>query len=98
MVTNLKIARQRKGLRQKELGDLINLSSKTISNYEAGIRDPDIKTLIKIAQVLEVTIAYLVGLEQKTLVEQIRERIHELNREELADILSDYIEVIAKIK
>ncbi|MDY0345033.1 MAG: helix-turn-helix transcriptional regulator [Bacilli bacterium] len=98
MVTNLKIARQRKGLRQKELGDLINLSSKTISNYEAGIRDPDIKTLIKIAQVLEVTIDYLVGLEQKTLVEQIRERIHELNREELADILSDYIEVIAKIK
>jgi transcriptional regulator with XRE-family HTH domain len=98
MVTNFKIARQRKGLRQKELGDLINLSSNTISNYEAGIRDPDIKTLIKIAQVLEVTIDYLVGLEQKTLVEQIRERIHELNREELADILSDYIEVIAKIK
>jgi transcriptional regulator with XRE-family HTH domain len=98
MLTNLKIARQKKGLKQKELGDLIDVSSKTISNYEAGVRDPDVKTLMKIASVLEVTIDYLVGLEEKTLVEQIRDRIHDLNREELADLLSDYIEVIAKIK
>lgn len=98
MLTNLKIARQKKGLKQKELGDLIDVSPKTISNYEAGVRDPDVKTLMKIARVLEVTIDYLVGLEEKTLVEQIRDRIHDLNREELADLLSDYIEVIAKIK
>ncbi|HOC81179.1 MAG: helix-turn-helix transcriptional regulator [Bacilli bacterium] len=98
MLTNLKIARQKKGLKQKELGDLIDVSPKTISNYEAGVRDPDVKTLMKIASVLEVTIDYLVGLEEKTLVEQIRDRIHDLNREELADLLSDYIEVIAKIK
>ncbi len=98
MITNLKIARQKKGLKQKELGDLLDMSSKTISNYEAGTRDPDVKTLIKMARVLEVTIDYLVGLEEKTLVEQIRDRIHDLNREELADLLGDYIEVIAKIK
>ncbi|MDD3938581.1 MAG: helix-turn-helix transcriptional regulator [Bacilli bacterium] len=98
MLTNLKIARQKKGLKQKELGDLIDVSPKTISNYEAGVRDPDVRTLMKIARVLEVTIDYLVGLEEKTLVEQIRDRIHDLNREELADLLSDYIEVIAKIK
>ncbi len=98
MLTNLKNARQKKGLKQKELADLLDLSSKTISNYEAGTRDPDIKTLIKMARILEVTIDYLVGLEEKTLVEQIRDRIAELNREELADLLGDYIEVIAKIK
>jgi transcriptional regulator with XRE-family HTH domain len=98
MLNNLKIARQKKGLKQKELGDLLDLSPKTISNYEAGTRDPDIKTLIKMARILEVTIDYLVGLEEKTLVEQIRDRIAELNREELADLLGDYIEVIAKIK
>ena len=98
MLTNLKNARQKKGLKQKELADLLDLSSKTISNYEAGARDPDIKTLIKMARILEVTIDYLVGLEEKTLVEQIRDRIAELNRDELADLLADYIEVIAKIK
>ena len=98
MLTNLKNARQKKGLKQKELADLLDLSSKTISNYEAGASDPDIKTLIKMARILEVTIDYLVGLEEKTLVDQIRDRIAELNRDELADLLGDYIEVIAKIK
>lgn len=77
---------------------MLNVSSKTVSNYELGFRDPDIKMLIKISQILNVTIDYLVGLEQKTLIEQIKERIQSLQKEELANLLSDYIEFIAKIK
>lgn len=98
MIPNLKNARVKKGLKQKELAVLLNVSSKTVSNYELGFRDPDIKTLIKISQILNVTIDYLVGLEQKTLIEQIKERVQNLDKEELAGLLGDYIEFIAKIK
>ncbi|NCA96892.1 MAG: XRE family transcriptional regulator [Bacteroidia bacterium] len=98
MIPNLKNARVKKGLKQKELAKMLNVSSKTVSNYELGFRDPDIKMLIKISQILNVTIDYLVGLEQKTLIEQIKERIQSLQKEELANLLSDYIEFIAKIK
>jgi len=98
MIPNLKNARVKKGLKQKELAQLLNVSSKTVSNYELGFRDPDIKMLIKISQILNVTIDYLVGLEQKTLIEQIKDRIQSLQKEELANLLSDYIEFIAKIK
>lgn len=98
MMINLKAARQKAGLKQKDLADQLNLSPKTISNYEAGTRDPDLNTLIKLAHILNVTIDYLVGLEQKTLVEQIQERVGDLQREELIDFLNEYIEVIAKLK
>ena len=75
MIPNLKNARRQKGLKQKELAKLLSVSSKTISNYESGSRDPDVKMLIKMARVLDVTIDYLVGIEQKTLVEQIKQRV-----------------------
>lgn len=98
MITNLKNARRQKGLKQRELAKLLSVSSKTISNYEAGSRDPDVKMLVKMAVVLNVTTDYLVGLQQKTLIEQIKERVLDLKREELVSLLGDYIEGITKNK
>jgi len=98
VLTNLKIARIKKGLKQKELAALLSVSDKTISNYEAGVREPDVKTLIKLAQILNVSTDYLIGIEQKTLVEQVKDHIHDLDREELIALVNDYLEVIEKIK
>lgn len=46
-MTKLKELRKEHKLSMKELGKILGLSESTISLYEAGKREPDIKTLIK---------------------------------------------------
>ena len=53
--------RKERGLAQKELALLLNLSIGTISNYENGIHFPDLSTLCKLADFYGVTTDYLLG-------------------------------------
>ena len=46
--------RAKKGLTQNELADLMFVSRKTISNWEVGLRMPDITMLIRLANCLDV--------------------------------------------
>lgn len=54
--TKIKKYRKEKGLTQKELGKLLNVSGAMIAQYEKGIRKPKIETLDKIASALGVKI------------------------------------------
>ncbi len=51
----LKEFRIAKGLTQKALAQLLNVSEPTISLYESGMRKPDIVTLKKLAKILNCT-------------------------------------------
>lgn len=53
--------RKEKGLGQKELAKLWNLSIATISNYENDIHAPDLNMLCEIADFYGVTTDYLLG-------------------------------------
>ena len=53
--------RKEKGLGQKELASLLNLSVGTISNYENGVHAPDLNTLCRLAEFFHVTTDYLLG-------------------------------------
>lgn len=59
--TRLKKLRQQRKLTQEDLGKLINVTKVSISGYENGNRTPDMETLQKIADVLEVSLDYLLG-------------------------------------
>lgn len=61
----LKIARVNKGLSQQELADKVHVGKTTIPNYETGYSEPNSETLIKISKVLDVTINYLLGIEEQ---------------------------------
>lgn len=50
-----------KGLSQKQLSDMTHISYKTLNGYLNDIRQPDLDTLVTIADVLEVTVDYLLG-------------------------------------
>ena len=52
---NLKQLREQKGLKQDELAELLFVTRQTVSNYENGRSRPDIETLMKIAEILEIT-------------------------------------------
>lgn len=54
---NLKYYRLKKNMTKKALADACGVSSMAISNYEKGIRNPDMATINKLAEVLDVKVA-----------------------------------------
>lgn len=64
---HIKIYRIQKKLTQKQLGDLLYVSDKTISKWESGRSIPDIITIKKIADILEVDYVLLIDGENYNL-------------------------------
>jgi transcriptional regulator with XRE-family HTH domain len=58
----LAFARKKKGLTQTQLADLLGVKSgkQTISNWELGKSEPALSDLIRLAELLEVTVGWLV--------------------------------------
>ena len=59
----LKELRQERGIGQIELAKKLEVSKGIISLWENGLREPNMYSLIKLAKFFDVTIDYLVGLE-----------------------------------
>lgn len=53
--------RKEKGLKQKEMGEVLDVSERMISYYEHDGRYPDFKGLLFIAEYFQVSLDYLVG-------------------------------------
>ena len=87
MLKNLKALRNAAGISQKQLADIIMVSQQSINKYENHGVEPDINTLIKIADYFNVSIDYLVGrVEIKQLANRIK--TSDLNDSELELIYS----------
>ncbi|MBQ6846509.1 MAG: helix-turn-helix transcriptional regulator [Oscillospiraceae bacterium] len=61
MVKNLKKLRNEFGISQQALAEKIGVSQQSINKYENHNVEPDIATLVCIADFFDVTIDYLVG-------------------------------------
>ena len=57
----LKQLRQKKGLTQKDIADLVHVNRVTYTNWEKGNREPNFETLLKLASILNTTTSYLLG-------------------------------------
>lgn len=81
MLKNLKKLRQEAGISQKTLAESIGISQQSINKYENHNIEPDIETLIQIAEFFNTSIDYIVG---HTDVRRKIEIVHtfELNEEE----------------
>ena len=62
MLERLKILRKRKGMTQTKLAELLKIDASEITRYEKGQRSPNIKNLIILAEIFEVSVDYLLGL------------------------------------
>lgn len=62
---NLKEARLRSGLSQKEVAENIGVAKSTYSLYESGNREPNVNTIKKIADCLNVSADTLLGLNEE---------------------------------
>lgn len=61
MVRNLKSLREEHGLSQQRLAELIGLTQQAVYKYERTSIEPDIDTLIALADVLHTTVDHLIG-------------------------------------
>lgn len=57
---NIRALRIRKKMTQDELAEKLYVSHQTVSNYETGKTRPDIDTLIKIAEIMDVDVNVLI--------------------------------------
>ncbi|MFA6624253.1 MAG: helix-turn-helix transcriptional regulator [Bacilli bacterium] len=62
---NLRFLRRKAGLTQAELAAKLKIKQYNISDYEIGRIEPNINTLIKLANVFHVSIDFLVGKRSK---------------------------------
>ena len=58
---NLKIFRKRKDLTQENVAEALNVVRQTVSKWEKGISVPDADMLIRLAEVLDVSVSELIG-------------------------------------
>lgn len=67
-MNNLAKLRINAKLSQKELAQQLNITDKVYWSYENGRTEPNIETLIKIADFYDVSLDYLCGRQNKNLI------------------------------
>ena len=63
---NIKNFREQKNISQVELAEKLNVTRQAVSNWERGKTQPDIDTLHKIADILEISIEELIYGNKRT--------------------------------
>lgn len=64
---NLKIARKKANMKQKDVSDALGISPNTYKNYEQGLREPNGDMIVKLANLLGVTTDYLLGRDSENI-------------------------------
>ncbi len=58
---NFRMLRNERGYSQRDLAKILHISQRRISYLESGVTEPDLQTLIELADFFGVTIDFLVG-------------------------------------
>ena len=96
MVKNLRKLRNRSGISQQQLANVIGISQQSINKYENHDVEPDIDMLISIANCFSTSVDYLVGhTEIDHVIENVRE--FDLNDDE-SILIENYRKLCEKEK
>ena len=85
---NLKALRESKKLSQQALGDVIGVTQQAIYKYENCLAEPDIHTLVALADFFETSVDYLIGNSENPLKYEPR-MSYDLNENE-QQYINDY--------
>lgn len=83
MQFQIKEARERAGLSQKELAEKIGVAPNTFHGYESGKHDPKSNLLADIARVCGVSVDFLLGIEKENTTAPFKDDAVVLTEEEL---------------
>ena len=63
--SRIKQLRTERGITQEQLASMLKVSRSTIGMYESGKREPDFETSEAIADIFNVDMDFLMGMEKK---------------------------------
>lgn len=78
--SNMMLIRKQKKLSQSALGKLIGTSGDVIGRYERGDISPSVDVVVKIADVLEVSVDYLIGKTSLALDKEALKRLEDISK------------------
>ncbi len=82
---NLKTLRKQKGFSQEELASRLHVVRQTISKWEKNLSVPDADTLIRLAEILEVSVSELLGSKIETengnITNDVAEQLSRINEQ-----------------
>jgi putative transcriptional regulator len=82
---NLKTLRKQKGFSQEELAARLHVVRQTISKWEKNLSVPDADTLIRLAEILEVSVSELLGTkienENANATRDVAEKLSRINEQ-----------------
>ena len=92
----LKELRISKNWSMEYLGKLVGVSDQTISNWERGRNQPSIKHLIKLADIFEVTVDYLVERDRTDGLINVLMNSSLSDSDELRALIEEYLNNLYK--
>ena len=80
---NLKTLRKQKGFSQEELATRLHVVRQTISKWEKNLSVPDADTLIRLAEILEMSVSELLGakIENENTASDVAEQLSRINEQ-----------------
>lgn len=80
---NLKTLRKQKGFSQEALATRLHVVRQTISKWEKNLSVPDADTLIRLAEILEVSVSELLGakIENENTASDVAEQLSRINEQ-----------------
>ena len=93
MELRLKEIRLMKKLTQREVADMLGVSSVAYSRYENGTREPSIDILLKLSSIYNISVDYLIGnkLVERTALSEYELRLIIASREVPQYIRDDFL-------
>ena len=83
----LRELRRERGMQQRELGELYNLSSSAIGSYERNLREPTLELLLQLSEYFGVSMDYLLcRTEERLTAKEYKEK----DSYELAEFMSGH--------
>jgi len=95
---NLKMLRKEKGFSQEQLAFRLNVVRQTISKWEKGLSVPDAELLIRLADVLDVSVSDLLGTKIEVPDGEDKELVLAKELAKLNEILVTYGAKLSKLK
>lgn len=83
LAENLKALRKAKGLSQEELAARLHVVRQTVSKWEKGLSVPDADLLVRLAEVLDVSVSQLLGagVPPEAPADQVAEQLARINEQ-----------------
>ena len=92
----LRELRKINNLTQKDLGKKMGVSAQTILNWENNVYQPSVNELIKLADIFNVSLDYLVNRERKNNIDDIKKELAKMPQDILIEIFKEALDSYLK--